>query len=204
MYDIIDLEQKWQVYNFKRKKRYINTALFAILPIVLLVCIVLFVQKSNETKPEVTAAISVKSQEQPSLIAEPKEFNISSITTPYGSALKLSMPEVEFPNETKSPKEIVLSSEILILQKQFAQTKDYKNAIELAKAYFAIGNYEQSRHYAIEANSFDASKDEGWIVFAKSSVKLGAKTDAINALSKYNQTNGNSATKELEKELKNQ
>ncbi len=196
MYNITDLEQKWQIYNSNRKKRVV--AILSVLIFTLTATIYLVFNIDFGTKID-----SLPKNETP------LEVNI---TQPAKTTLELVIPTIIFDqNSTNTTQnEIVLDNKpnnqdaLDSAKKAYLENKNFKTAIELAKTYYIAGNYEKARFYSVEANSFDSSKEDGWIVFANSCVKLGLKNDAVVALSKFNQAGGTQKTKELEKELKNQ
>lgn len=71
------------------------------------------------------------------------------------------------------------------IKERFNKTKDPKLAIFLAKSYFNEGNYTSALNWAIITNELESDNEESWILFAQSSVKLGNKLAAINALEAY-------------------
>lgn len=71
------------------------------------------------------------------------------------------------------------------LIKKFESGKDPKIAIFLSKHYYKEKQYRNSLKWAINANEIDSNNEDSWILFAKSSVKLGKKEDAIKALKIY-------------------
>jgi len=92
-------------------------------------------------------------------------------------------------NITKKPKIVIETKKdenfLDSLIKKFENNPDPKLAIFLSKTYYKEKNYKKSLYWAIKANELDSSNSESWILFAKTSVKLGKKKDAINALKVY-------------------
>ena len=48
-----------------------------------------------------------------------------------------------------------------------------------------MGDYSGARDWALEVNGLDEKNMEGWLIFAKSSYKLGRKDEAITALNAF-------------------
>lgn len=71
------------------------------------------------------------------------------------------------------------------LKEKFTKEKDPKIALFLSKYYYKKGDYKNSLRWAVRANELDSQNEESWIIFAKSSVKLGRKKDAIKALKTF-------------------
>lgn len=196
MYDITALEQKWQVYNSNKKKRVV--AILSVLIFTLTISVYFI--------------LNIKPQQQADLTPNKEVVLEKNITTFAKTNLELVVPVITFEQNisTTPQKETILDAKpknqesVELTKKTYSENKNFKTTIELAKAYYSSGDYEKARFFAIEANSIDSSKEDGWIVFANSCVKLGLKNDAIVALSKFNQAGGTQKTKELEKELKNQ
>ena len=71
------------------------------------------------------------------------------------------------------------------MKEKFARTKKPREALLLAKAFYASANYEEAEHWALTANKLDSGLEESWFIFAKSKVKLGKKDEAISILASY-------------------
>ncbi|WP_200764095.1 CDC27 family protein [Nitrosophilus alvini] len=78
---------------------------------------------------------------------------------------------------------------------KFERTKDPQLAVFLSKSYYKDGKYKEALSWAIKANEIDSSNEESWILFAKASVKLGRKNEAINALRAYLSRNDSSSVR---------
>lgn len=204
MYDLVELESQWQIYNLRRKNIYILIIIIAVVIFVCISAIVYLAQDDQEQQSEQAIKVALNQN-----IKEQNQTD--SKNTLKKNIIDLSLPSISFDakKETNVSNEIYLqtSTDINVIDmilKKYAEKKDYKNTMELAQAYFNAKKFQEAKYYAIEANNIDSSKDGGWIVFAKASVALGAKADAINALARFNQSGGSTASKELEKELKEQ
>lgn len=75
------------------------------------------------------------------------------------------------------------------------------NAIKVSKRYFDDGDYIKSKAWALKANALDKDNEDSWILFAKSSYKLGRKQDGIKALNDYLKFNNSSNIKNVLKLL---
>ncbi len=83
------------------------------------------------------------------------------------------------------------------MKKKFSISKKPREALLLAKAFYAKGKYSQSEKWALTANKLDSSKDESWHIFAKSKAKLGQKNQALKILSSYYKKSHSPKTKAL-------
>jgi len=83
------------------------------------------------------------------------------------------------------------------IKKKFSVSKKPREALLLAKAFYAKGDYSSSEKWALVANKLDSSKDESWHIFAKSKAKLGQKDEALKILSSYYKKSHSSKTKAL-------
>ncbi len=111
-------------------------------------------------------------------------------------------------NETiKKPKIVIEkrdnSNIINELIKKFERTKDPKIAIFLSRIYYKDKHYKKALEWAVIANELDNSNANSWILFAKSSVKLGKKEEAIKALETFLSKHKSYKTKRLLDEIKN-
>lgn len=196
MYNITDLEQKWQIYNSNRKKRVV--AILSVLILTLTTATYFIANANFDTKIDTTPKEQILTETNSSQILKTKlELTIPTIDFEHNSSAmeqKDTKPDVGLKN-----KDTLESA-----KKAYLENKNFKTTIELAKAYYLVNDYDKARFYAVEANSLEPTKEDGWIVFANSCVKLGLKNDAVIALSKFNQAGGTQKTKELEKELKSQ
>ena len=83
------------------------------------------------------------------------------------------------------------------MKKKFARTKKPREALLLAKAFYAKKDYTNSVKWALTANKLDSSKDESWHIFAMSKFKLGQKYEALKILSSYYKRSHSPKTKAL-------
>ena len=88
------------------------------------------------------------------------------------------------------------------LKEQYYETKKAFYAILISKEYYKKKLYSKSLLWATTANNIDSSNEESWIMFAKSKVKLGKRSDAINALSAYLKVNSSQKIKILLRNIK--
>jgi len=83
------------------------------------------------------------------------------------------------------------------MKKKFSKSKNPREALLLAKAFYAKKEYSKSEEWALTANKFDSNKDESWHIFAKSKAKLGQKDEAIKILASYYKRSHSPKTKAL-------
>ncbi len=89
------------------------------------------------------------------------------------------------------------------LAEKYAKNPDAQTALALSELLYKKGSYQKALKWAINANSIDPKNERSWIMFAKSSYKLGRKQDALNALDNFARTNPSEAVKETISHIKN-
>jgi hypothetical protein len=99
---------------------------------------------------------------------------------------------IEFGDGTK-----VSRSLIKTIETRFQNTKDYDDAMFLAKYYYSQHQFKKSEYWAMQANLIDSSKDESWIFFSKSKAKQGKRADALRVLQAYFDRTGSMKIKKL-------
>jgi len=72
-----------------------------------------------------------------------------------------------------------------ILLKNYGINQDFSSSIKLAEYYLNHKKYNKALNWAKNANKFDATRAESWIVYAKAEFLLGKKDDAIKSLQTY-------------------
>ena len=226
MYEIEELEKKWEKYKSKKtlKKIYIVILVLFSLVFILLQNPKMYILSTNNKEIEKinknnTAKIG-KNQPQLTLKSKKdgtitKDENFQKILylkpsldidkktdqTSYNSTKnfvkqnrnqknseikKDSLKENEFKKviiTSKDSNKVV--SEII---KKFENKKDPKIAIFLSNLFYKKKEYKKALNWAIIANELDSSNDKSWILFAKASVKLNKKNQAIKALKIYLKT----------------
>ncbi len=88
------------------------------------------------------------------------------------------------------------------MKKKFARSKNSRDALLLAKAFYKKGAFKEAEQWSLTANEINANLDESWLLFAKSKAKLGKKQEAINILAKYYKQNKSSKVKALLGQIK--
>lgn len=73
------------------------------------------------------------------------------------------------------------------IKSKFLNSKNPRDALLLAKAYYNEGKYKEAEKWALTANKLDQNLEDSWFVFAKAKAKLGKNQEAINILSTYYQ-----------------
>jgi hypothetical protein len=81
--------------------------------------------------------------------------------------------------------------------RKFSKSKNSRDALLLAKAFYIKQDYRNSEKWALTANKLDSSQDESWHIFAKSKFKLGQKNEALRILSTYYKKSHSPKTKAL-------
>jgi len=88
------------------------------------------------------------------------------------------------------------------IKKKFIKTKKPREAMLLAKAYYAKKEYSKSEEWALRANRLNNKLDESWLLFAKSKVKLGKRDEALQILVSYYKKSHSSKAKALIEKIK--
>ncbi|MGX2983217.1 tetratricopeptide repeat protein [Helicobacter sp. 23-1045] len=112
--------------------------------------------------------------------------------------------------ESKPKKPLLITSQSITKEQtiefkkvDFRNNKDYKTAIEVARYYYEIKDYENSIKWALNASNADSrgkQKSESWIIYAKSLYLSGKKEQAISVLDRYtSSTNAKDALDVLNK-----
>ena len=71
------------------------------------------------------------------------------------------------------------------IEKRFPMSRDYDDAMYLAKYYYGKKLYKKSEYWAMQANTVDSTQPESWIIFAKSKAKRGHRTEALRILQRF-------------------
>lgn len=88
------------------------------------------------------------------------------------------------------------------LKLKFAETNSIYFALDIADTYYKQSDFKSAREWALKANKIDTNNDKTWIIFAKSSYKLGLKEQAINSLTTYLKTNNSIKAKQVLEQIK--
>ncbi len=83
------------------------------------------------------------------------------------------------------------------IESRFKMTKDYDDAMFLAKYYYAKKNFKKAEYWAMQANLIDSNQEDSWIVFAKAKAKQGKRADALRVLQAYFDRTGSMKIKNL-------
>ena len=223
MYDIEELEAQWRRYNRRRMLRYGLRALGILLVLALPILYVTFkpaVQspsKGNTTKtlrqsvevaekkaeippkypkvkvtaPLMTEVPSMKYKEAP-VRKKPKMLISFSNETPQGATGGGSGGKVEMNLVKRADASVVKE-----IEKRFPLSRDYDDAMYLAKFYYGKKLYKKSEYWAMQANTIDSTQPESWIVFGKSKAKQGHRKEALRVLQQYYDNTGNTQVRML-------
>ncbi|WP_281950831.1 CDC27 family protein [Nitrosophilus kaiyonis] len=148
-------------------------------------------------KPSIAFLSNIKSKEEKKKEEKRKKIdkNIKKEVTKNSQQIKkinTPQPKSKIVIKTKSNEDIIDS-----IIKKFEKNPDPKLAIFLSKTFYKDKDYKKSLYWAIKANELDSSNYQSWILFAKASVKLGKKNDAINALRAYLKNHNSYEAKKL-------
>ena len=88
------------------------------------------------------------------------------------------------------------------IKQKFIATKNPREALLLARAYYAKGEYSKSEEWALRANKLNNKLEESWLLFAKSKAKLGKKEESLKILLSYYKKSRSSKAKMLIEKIK--
>jgi hypothetical protein len=91
---------------------------------------------------------------------------------------------------------------IQIMKQKFSKSKNPRDALLLAKAYYKKHQYRASEEWALSANKLDSKLEESWLLFAKSKAKLGKQKEALRILVSYYKKSHSSKAKRLIGQIK--
>jgi tetratricopeptide (TPR) repeat protein len=91
-----------------------------------------------------------------------------------------------------------------IMKQKFQQSKNPRDAILIAKAYYNAGNYKKAEEWSLIANSLNKNLDESWLLFAKSKEKMGKKKEALKILVTYYNKSKSSKVKALIEKMRSE
>jgi len=107
------------------------------------------------------------------------------------------------PHKTKKMEFTSSSTDYIdIMKDKFTKSKNPREAVLLAKAYYTKGQYADAEQWALAANKLNNSLEESWLIFAKSKVKLGKKDEAVRVLASYYKRSSSVEAKQLIGQIK--
>jgi tetratricopeptide (TPR) repeat protein len=83
------------------------------------------------------------------------------------------------------------------IEARFPDTRDYDDAIYLAKYYYGKHQYSKAENWAMQANTIDSTQEESWIIYAKAKAKQGHRAAALRILQAYYDQTGSLRAKML-------
>lgn len=204
-----ELERRCKKIKDKKIIKFIIFTLFlALLVAVSYWAVVKYPKLDNTVKTKNTTPVkkviskTEKSTSKPTLKLEPV-IKIPKVTTkPHIQKKKETVQKKEkqkAQNLPKKPKTTVKKEVIkpilkivtqnadkeTVLLKNYSINKDFSSALKLAKYYFKQKDYKKALYWAKNANKLDSTKDDSWIVYAKSKYALGKEEDAIESLKTF-------------------
>jgi tetratricopeptide (TPR) repeat protein len=225
MYDIDELEKEWEGYRRRRVLRYAGGGAVATV-IVILLAVFATRETPPETETNQTATsrlsaerngssgkakahIAVLGSEVPSMYSPGKgqtdsdavkkrpKLNIQVTDIPDDE--KTEEPESEESGKSQSEKSNMQKREDVIkeMERRFAQSKDYDEALYIARYYYAKKEYKKAERWAMQANTIDSKKEDSWIIFGKAKAKQGDRIGSLKVLQAYFDKTGSERAGEL-------
>lgn len=136
--------------------------------------------QGSPAQPAMTPAATQGAPAQPAMTSTPPKPKVA--------------PKINIETKTVSRTEL--------LEDRFKRNADFETALGLSEEYYKIGEYQKALKWAISANSLDSKNERSWVLFAKSSYKLGRKQDAINALENFTKTSDSEQARILLRQIK--
>ncbi len=227
MYDIEELEAQWRRYHRKRLVRRGVFASLILLIVALPILYVSFKpskplertgteKKSDSKQNRPIATTPEKNGSKPVVASVQKVGNEQSLSPQAPSMSQEAAPKRKKPKmmisfsgndsgeESTGKGKVDLdmvkrTDEAVVkqIEKRFPVSKDYDDAMYLAKYYYGKKNYKKSEYWAMQANVVDSTQPESWILFGKSKAKRGHRVEALKVLQQYYDNTGNLEAKML-------
>jgi len=220
MYDINELENQWRRYA---RKRLIKRAGWGVAVVLAVLLPTLYVT----LRPEPTSApkkpknpaenhqIRKKAPAHPAVVRKeeplkpvvappppveekPKKPKMLITLSDRNGAKSVSAGESEAEKKIRLQVTDARNSRVVKeIEKRFPSTRDYEDAMYLAKYYYGKKNYRKAEYWAMQANAIDSSQEESWIVFGKAKAKQGRRADALRVLQAYYDRSGSARVQNL-------
>jgi len=218
MYDIDGLERQW--IRYRRKKALRHLVIAAAILFIIGTPIAYISMKPAEQVRE-----TGKTAKAPAVAG--KEKNVSKTApAKTEKTLSPQLPSMQMePEKRKKPKIHITLSDLPVedgdtvgsgnkkidmemsdaesrsviqeIESRFPVTKDYDDAMYLAKYYYGRKNYKKAEAWAMQANTIDSGREESWIIFGKAKAKQGHRAEALRVLQAYFDRTGSEQIKEL-------
>ncbi|MCV6606637.1 MAG: CDC27 family protein [Campylobacterales bacterium] len=138
--------------------------------------------------------------------------NFITITPDYTFENNLKTNSIEEKTiEPSLPKKISVSNNssftkrsvdpIQSLQSKFQQEPTFETAVKIADLFYKKEKFREAYNWSLKANEIDSSKEESWIIFAKSSIKLGRTEVAMKAIDAYLESNKSDKLYQIKEEI---
>ena len=215
MYDIEELERRWLKYSRKRLLKHVGLGMGVL---VLIATPILYVTlRPGVLVPKRThESLEVNNSTEGNLSQTKKLVQKEEALKPVVSSVESSKPKMLITlsdpgtqnsgksAETEAEKKIRLemtdtrnAQVVKEIEARFPATRDYDDAMYLAKYYYGKKNYRKAEYWAMQANAIDSTQEESWIVFGKAKARQGHRADALRVLQAYYERSGSMRVKDL-------
>ena len=223
MYDIEALERQWQRY---RRKRMFRIGAIAAGILVVLGAPILYstlkhggagevksengMTSVNHSVGETNRSVQKVSDRDQQKVLQPE---VPSLSTPTPRPKKPKMlitlsdrngEAVEMSEAPAAKKKIQLEMTdaknrevVKEIEARFPDTRDYDDAMYLAKYYYGKRQYRKAETWAMRANGIDSSQEESWLLYGKAKAKQGHRAEALRILQAYYDQSGSLRAKML-------
>ena len=223
MYDIDALERQWQRYRRKRMFR-IGAIVAGILVILGTPILYATLKHSGTAKVQSGGKVSsvnhsvgetnrsvrkVADRGQPKVL-QPEVPSLSTANPqPKKPKMLITLSDrngeaVEVADEPAAKKKIHLEMTdaksrqvVKEIEARFPDTRDYDDAMYLAKYYYGKHQYRKAETWAMRANGIDSSQEESWLLYGKAKAKQGHRAEALRILQAYYDQSGSLRAKML-------
>jgi len=139
---------------------------------------------SNTNKNQYVKISHVKKRIVSKVTTAKHPHNGKVVAVHHTSQIKtVTMPIIQ--QSSVTIKSVPISNNIQDIIKRFKRTNDPILGLFLARRYYHLKKYNLAYNYALLTNQLDSKNEQSWIIFAKSLVKLGQTSMAIQILKSY-------------------
>jgi len=150
---------------------------------------------SNESKSGLAPSVPSLSTKEPSDVQPSKPKMTIVVSDREGKTVttrEVSTSRVKLEVSELKSKEVVRQ-----IEERFRVTRDYDDAIYLAKYYYNKRQYKKAEYWAMQANTIDSTQEESWMIFGRAKAKRGLRADALKVLQAYYDRSGSVRVKDL-------
>lgn len=142
-------------------------------------------QKELEVKNEIVIEEEKEIKELPTFTLNTISISTANKEENKSQIIKSNIPKEIVIKNIEENKPIKNPDNIEYLKLKYNETKSIYFALDVSESYYQKDDFENARKWALIANKHDIDNEKSWILFAKSSYKLGLKEQAVESLKNY-------------------